>query len=143
MKIKTQDLNIPEGKSLLLFDGVCNLCNGFVQFTIPRDRHHRFVFASLQSEVGQKVLARLGQNGESLSTVILIENDDVYTHSTVALRMVRSFPGLWPLLYLLVIIPKSIRDAIYNWVAANRYRWFGKKDACWMPTPELRERFIG
>ena len=143
MEIKTKDLNIPEGKALLLFDGVCNLCNGFVQFTIPRDQNNRFVFASLQSEVGQKVLDRLGHEKEELSTVIMIENDQVYTHSTVGLRMIRHFSGLWPILYALIAIPKPVRDAIYNWVAANRYRWFGKKDACWIPTPELRERFIG
>ena len=143
MKIQTQDLGIPTGKSLLLFDGVCNLCNGFVQFTIPRDAENNFVFASLQSEVGQKVLERIKYDQEELSTVILLEEEQVYTHSSVALRMVRKFPGAWPLLYGLVIIPRPIRDAIYNWVAANRYRWFGKKDACWIPTPDLRERFIG
>ncbi|MEM1219640.1 MAG: thiol-disulfide oxidoreductase DCC family protein [Bacteroidota bacterium] len=143
MKIQTQDLGIPAGKSLLLFDGVCNLCNGFVQFTIPRDPNNNFVFASLQSEVGQQVLERMGYKQEELSTVILIEEGQVYTHSSVALRMVRKFRGAWPLLGSLGIIPKPIRDAIYNWVAANRYRWFGKKDACWIPTPDLRERFIG
>jgi predicted DCC family thiol-disulfide oxidoreductase YuxK len=127
---------------ILLFDGVCNLCNSFVQFVIRRDPEAVFRFAPLQSEVGQELAARAGFPVDELSTVILYHQGRFYTHSDVALEVVRRLPGGWSLLYGLAIIPKSIRDAIYNWVARNRYRWFGKRESCMMPTPDIKRRFL-
>ena len=128
---------------VLLFDGVCNLCNGFVQFVIKRDSKARFRFAALQSNSAQALLEQAGYaNREDLDTVVLIENGKIYTHSDVALQVTGKLGGLWPLFSIFWVLPKFIRDAIYNWVARNRYRWFGKREACMIPTPELRERFI-
>ncbi|MCB0608931.1 MAG: thiol-disulfide oxidoreductase DCC family protein [Lewinellaceae bacterium] len=127
---------------ILLFDGVCNLCNGFVQFVIKRDKKAVFRFAALQSDLGKELSATAGLPAHSMDTVVLYENNRFYTHSDVGLRVARRLNGLWPLAYALVIIPKFIRDGIYNWVAKNRYRWFGKRESCMVPTPELRSRFL-
>lgn len=129
-------------KPLLLFDGVCNLCSGFVQFVIERDPEGKFLFASLQSETGQQVLRDNGMSETNLSTVILLKNGQTYMHSDVALEMSRDLGGLWSLFYFFKIIPKSFRDKTYDWVATNRYNWFGEKESCWMPTPELQARFL-
>lgn len=120
---------------ILLFDGVCNLCNGFVQFVIKRDKKAVFRFAALQSDLGKELSATAGLPAHSMDTVVLYENNRFYTHSDVGLRVARRLNGLWPLAYALVIIPKFIRDGIYNWVAKNRYRWFGKRESCMVPTP--------
>ncbi len=127
---------------VLLFDGVCNLCSQSVQFIIERDPAARFRFASLQSEVAEQMLSDTDLTGESLKSVVLIENGQVYTRSDAALRAARHLSGLWPALYALRIVPRPWRDAVYNWIARNRYRWFGEKDSCWLPTPDLRDRFL-
>jgi predicted DCC family thiol-disulfide oxidoreductase YuxK len=127
---------------IVLFDGVCNLCNGAVQFIIRHDKKNIFMFASLQSEVGRKILEQYNFPLDELNSFILIENNKAYTRSTGALRVAKKLNGLWPLLYGFIIIPKFIRDSIYNWVAGNRYKWFGKKDACMIPTPELKTKFL-
>ena len=127
---------------IVLFDGVCNLCNGAVQFIIRHDKKNIFMFASLQSEVGRKILEQYNFPLDELNSFILIENNKAYTRSTGALTVAKKLNGLWPLLYGFIIIPKFIRDSIYNWVAGNRYKWFGKKDACMIPTPELKARFL-
>jgi predicted DCC family thiol-disulfide oxidoreductase YuxK len=127
---------------ILLFDGVCNLCNGFVQFLIKRDPQAVFRFASLQSEVGQQLLADRGMDPAALSTVVLIEGDRTYTHSDVALKVAGRMGGAWPLLQVFGLVPRSLRNRIYDWVARNRYRWFGQKDQCMVPTPDLRARFL-
>ncbi|MDB5231614.1 MAG: hypothetical protein JWN76_2419 [Chitinophagaceae bacterium] len=127
---------------VLLFDGVCNLCNGFVQFIIKHDGSKQFRFASLQSDYGQKVMKQFNITPGLLNTVYLLENDKLYNRSTAALRVTEKLNGGWKLFYGLIIIPVFIRDAIYNAVARNRYKWFGKKDACWVPTPNLQERFF-
>lgn len=129
-------------KPVLYFDGVCNLCNGYVQFVIERDPEGKFMFASLQSEAGQAVLQELGMSEKELKTVILRKEGQIYTHSDVALEMSRDMGGLWSLFYVFKLIPKQIRDKIYDWVASNRYRWFGERESCWMPTPELKARFL-
>ncbi len=127
---------------VILFDGVCNLCDSFVQFIIKRDKKGIFKFASLQSDVGQELLSESEINPNELSTVVMVYKNNYYTHSRVPLEVVKRFGGLWPLLYGFVIVPSSLRNAIYNWVARNRYKWFGKKDACMMPTPDIRQRFL-
>lgn len=127
---------------LILFDGVCNLCSGSVQFIIRRDPQRLFRFASLQSELGQSFLKQAQLPPVELQTLLLVENGKIYKRSTAALRIARRLRGAWKLLYGLIIIPPFIRNFIYNWVARNRYRWFGKKESCWIPTPELRELFL-
>ena len=127
---------------IVLFDGVCNLCNGAVQFIIRHDKKNIFMFASLQSEVGRKILEQYNFPLDEFNSFILIENNKAYTRSTGALRVAKKLNGLWPLLYGFIIIPKLLRDGIYNWVGRNRYKWFGKKDACMIPTPELKTKFL-
>lgn len=127
---------------IVLFDGVCNLCNGSIQFLIKRDPQARFRFASLQSETGQKLQADLGMDPQALDSVVLVEGDRWYKESDAALRIARSLPGAWKLLAAFRIVPRPLRDAVYRWIARNRYRWFGKAETCWLPTPELRGRFL-
>lgn len=126
----------------ILFDGVCNLCNGSVQFILRRDPQARFRFASLQSEAGRRLVTEQGLDPEVLNSVILIEEGRVYRESTAALRIARHMSGAWKLLRVLVLVPRPIRDAVYRLIARNRYRWFGKSETCWLPTPELRARFL-
>lgn len=127
---------------IVLFDGVCNLCNSSVQFILKRDKQKKFRFASLQSQKGQEILQRFKLSLTDFNSFVLVEEGRIYTRSTGALRMLRSLGKGWKLLYGFIIIPKFIRDAVYNLIARNRYKWFGKKEACWVPTPELRERFL-
>jgi predicted DCC family thiol-disulfide oxidoreductase YuxK len=127
---------------IVLFDGVCNLCNSAVQFVIRHDKKNIFLFTSLQSDAGQKLLAQYDLPLDELSSFILITNNKAYTRSSGALRVVKKLKGLWPLLYGFIIVPKFIRDGVYNWVGRNRYKWFGKKEACMIPTPELKARFL-
>lgn len=127
---------------LLLFDGVCNLCNAYVQWVIKRDKKGLFRFAALQSEVGQAVLQAKGLSGQKMNTVILVDGDDIFSRSDVALEIVRHLGLPWSLLYVFKWVPRSIRDTIYDWVAHNRYRWFGQRKECMLPLPEWRERFL-
>ncbi|HTN00070.1 MAG TPA: thiol-disulfide oxidoreductase DCC family protein [Pedobacter sp.] len=129
-------------EAVIFFDGVCNLCNGAVQFTIQRDHHSLFRFSSLQSDFAKAKLKPLNIDPDQGDSFVLLENGKVYQRSTAALRVARRLNGFWPLLYGFIIVPRFLRDAIYNFVAKNRYKWFGKKETCWVPTPELRERFI-
>lgn len=129
-------------KFIILFDGVCNLCNGTVQFIIKRDKKNQFHFASLQSESGQHLLAKYNLPLNDYNSFVLIEDDKVYTRSLAALRVAKKLKGLWPFLYGFIIVPKFIRDGIYKWIAKNRYKWFGKQDSCMVPTYELRARFL-
>lgn len=127
---------------VLLFDGVCNLCNSSVQFIIKNDKKGKFKFASLQSDYGQKAIKDYNLGDENLKTVILIADGKAYKKSTAALEVAKRMDGLWPLLYIFWIVPYPLRDLIYNWVANNRYKWFGKKDQCMIPSPALKDRFI-
>jgi predicted DCC family thiol-disulfide oxidoreductase YuxK len=129
-------------KQLILFDGVCNLCNTYVQFVINRDSQNKFLFASLQSDTGQDVLKHFGLNTTELKTLVLLQDNHIYTKSTGALRVLKQLDGFWKISYIFIVIPSPIRDLFYNFVATNRYRFFGKKDYCMMPTPELKSRFI-
>jgi predicted DCC family thiol-disulfide oxidoreductase YuxK len=128
--------------SLILFDGYCNLCSKSVQFVLKHDRKAKFRFASLQSEYGKAILQKHQMPTDALGTFVLIESDVVYTRSTAALRVVKSLSGMWPLLYVAIIIPRFLRDAIYALVARNRYRWFGKRDSCWLKSNEWKGRFL-
>ena len=127
---------------IVLFDGVCNLCDGAVKFIIRHDKKKVFLFASLQSEAGQKILAQYNFPQDELNSFILIDKGKAYTRSTGALMVAKKLNGLWPVLYSYIIIPAFIRDSIYNWIGTNRYKWFGKKDECMLPTAELKARFL-
>ncbi len=131
-----------EQKSIILFDGVCNLCNGFVNFLIPRDKNNNFLFGSLQSAAVKELLKKYDYNVQNITTVILLENDHLFTQSTAVLKIFRKMGGLWPWMYGFIIIPKPVRDIIYNLVAKNRYRMFGRKDACMIPTLALKAKFL-
>ena len=128
--------------AIILFDGVCNFCNGSVNFIIERDRGGYFKFAPLQSEIGERYLDKSGIDREVTDSVVLIENERVFTHSTAALKIARRLDGLWSWFYALIVIPKPVRDFFYKLFAKYRYRLFGRQDACMMPTPEIRQRFL-
>ena len=127
---------------IIFFDGVCNLCTGSVQFIIKHDPKHYFRFASLQSEVGQQLLKENNLPTEDFGSFILFENGKIFTQSTAALLVTKKLNRLWPGLAAFLIVPSFIRNGVYNWIAKNRYKWFGKKEACWVPTPELNGLFV-
>ena len=128
--------------AIILFDGVCNFCNGSVNFIIERDKTGYFKFAPLQSEAGEKLLQENGVDKAQTDSVILIEDGKVYTHSTAALKIARKLEGKWSWLSHLSIVPRFIRDGFYKLFAKYRYKMFGKQEACMLPTPEVRERFL-
>lgn len=132
-----------EQKKIILFDGVCNLCNSSVQFVIKRDKKDIFRFAALQSEMGQALVKERGINTEEVDSIILIEPQIAYyTKSDAALKIAKLLSGGWPLLGILLGLPKGFRDWVYDWVARNRYQWFGKKDSCMIPTEALKGKFL-
>lgn len=127
---------------IVLFDGVCNLCNASVQFIIKRDPHAKFRFASLQSELGKELIQQAGLEEMKADSVVLLYHNKVYIQSDAALTIAKMLTGFWPVFYLLIIIPKPVRNYFYNLIAQNRYRWFGKKNECMLPSPELKHRFL-
>lgn len=127
--------------SIILFDGVCNLCNSSINLIIDLDRKKQFKFTSLQSEKGLELLKSHELN-ITPETIILLENNKVYQKSEAVLRVCKKLIFPLPILYFFIIIPKGIRDYVYDTVAANRYKWFGRKEACRIPTPDLKERFL-
>lgn len=129
--------------AIVLFDGVCNFCNGSVNFIIERDRAGYFKFAPLQSEIGERYLEKFEIDRAVTDSVILIENERVFTHSTAALKIARKMDGFWSSFYALIVVPKPVRDFFYKLFAKYRYRLFGRQDACMMPTPDIRQRFLG
>lgn len=133
---------IPTNKQLILFDGVCNFCDDTVQKIIKADTKNRFVFASLQSTLGQEILQYLGINKTTDSIVLYQPGYAYYTESDAVLHIAKQLNGLYPLLQIGKIIPKKLRDIAYNNFAKNRYKWFGKKDECPIPSPEIREKFL-
>ena len=137
------ELSVPEVQNpVILFDGVCNLCNGSVQFIINRDPSSIFRFAPLQSETGKKLISRFDLSNRKLDSIILIENNNYYLKSTAALKIVQSLGALWPLLSLLRLVPRPIRDYIYDIVARNRYNWYGKRVKCMIPGADIKSRFL-
>ncbi|MCB0759463.1 MAG: DUF393 domain-containing protein [Flavobacteriales bacterium] len=127
---------------LLLFDGVCNLCNGLVRFIIRHDKHQRFRFAPLQGRAGKRVLQHHGLNSGAYDTLVYLRNGAALTRSTAALNVARDLGGAWRMAYVLIWIPRWIRDAVYDLVSRRRFRWFGKREACMVPDPGLRSRFL-
>jgi predicted DCC family thiol-disulfide oxidoreductase YuxK len=126
--------------AIILFDGVCNFCNNSVNFIIGQDKNNYFKFTPLQSKIGQDFVKKFNLN--DIDSVILVENDKAYTHSTAALKIAKTLGGIWSLAYAFIIVPKFIRDFFYKLFAKNRYKLFGKKDECMIPTPEIRAKFL-
>lgn len=127
---------------VLLFDGVCNLCNSSVQWVLLHDPKGIFRFTALQSETGQALLRKWGRPTDDFDSVVLVDGDRLLLHSDVPLEIVRRLGGWWQILYVFKLIPRPLRDAVYHWVARNRYRWFGRKEACMLPRPEWKGRFV-
>jgi predicted DCC family thiol-disulfide oxidoreductase YuxK len=127
---------------IILFDGVCNLCNGAINFIIARDPKNRYKFAALESEVGQKLLATHEINPDEIDSIVLIRNNNAYVKAGAAIRIAQYMSGGWPIFYAFRIIPGFLSNVIYDFIAKNRYRWFGKKDSCMIPTPELKSKFL-
>jgi len=134
-------MNVVSDK-IILFDGMCNLCSESVQFVLKRDPKLKFRYASLQSNFGQEIATKYQLPAKDFDSFLLLEGDKLYMRSTAALRVLKRLNGLWPLLYGLIIIPPFIRNVIYDWIAANRYKWFGKKTECWIPRPEWKDLFL-
>ncbi len=134
---------VEEGKKIILFDGVCNLCNNAINFVIKHDKNDVFRYASLQSEVGEKLISERNIDIAKIDSILLIEPQVAYYHkSTAALHIAKQLSGIYPLLSVLFIIPRFLRDWIYDIIAKNRYKWFGRKESCMIPTPELKALFI-
>lgn len=133
-----------DNKKIILFDGVCNLCNQSVQFVIQRDKKDRFRFASLQSETGQRLLAERGIDRETTDSIVLIEPGVAYyLKSQAAIEIASDLGSGWPILRIFeYILPLSLRDRIYDFVARNRYKWYGKKEQCMIPDPGLKAKFL-
>jgi len=127
---------------IVFFDGVCNLCNGAVQFIIARDRKNVFYFASLQSDTAKEKLKPIGVEPEHVLSIVLLSEGKAYQQSSAVLRIARKLSWPWPVFYVLILIPPFIRDSIYRFIAHNRYRWFGKRESCWLPDPQLKSRFL-
>lgn len=129
-------------KVIILFDGVCNFCNSWVNFIIKHDKNNRLCFAPLQSEKAQELLALAGEKEYPMNSIVLIENDKIYKQSSAVLRITRYLNGGYFLFSGLLIVPSFIRNAVYNLISRNRYKWFGKKESCMVPTKELKEKFL-
>ncbi len=136
--------NDMDGKKIILFDGVCNLCNGAIQFIIKRDKNDLFRYATLQSDIGQQLITERAIDTSKVDSIILIVPGVAYfTKSDAALEVAKGFGGLWKTMTIFTWVPKTLRDAIYDLIAKNRYKWFGRKDSCMIPTPELQAKFLG
>jgi predicted DCC family thiol-disulfide oxidoreductase YuxK len=131
-----------ENRTVVLFDGICNFCSGSVLFIIKRDPEGYFRFAALQTESGESILNKYDIHSDKTDSIILIENSKVYYRSDAALKIARKLKGVWKLFYAAIIIPPFIRNFFYDLVAKNRYRWFGKRDICFVPDQDIRNRFI-
>lgn len=134
---------IPQNKKIILFDGVCNLCNSSINYVIDKDKNDEFLFLALQSDLGKELQSYLGISPDNLDSIILyIPNEAYYIKSTAALKIMTHFSGLWKLMSIFNIIPTKLRDVIYDLVAKNRYKWYGKQLQCRVPTPELKSKFL-
>ncbi|MAZ73750.1 MAG: thiol-disulfide oxidoreductase [Flavobacteriaceae bacterium] len=135
-------MELEKNHKIILFDGVCNLCNTSVTFVIKRDKKDVFRFAALQEAPGQSLLTKFNIDTAETDSIILVDGERAYTKSTAALKIARHLGGFYPLLYGFIIVPAFIRNWIYDYVAKNRYTWYGKKESCMIPTPELRSKFL-
>jgi predicted DCC family thiol-disulfide oxidoreductase YuxK len=129
-------------QKIILFDGVCNLCNGAVTYIIKRDKKNVFKFAALQSEIGQQLISKFNIDTSKIDSIILIDGEKHYTKSSAALHIAKQLSGAYPLLFGFMVVPKFIRNSVYDYIAKNRYKWFGKKESCMIPTVELKSKFL-
>ncbi len=127
---------------VVFFDGVCNFCNYWVNFAIKRDKHQRLRFAAFQGITAGQLLPEYHIHPGALDSVVLIDKGKAYTSSSAAIRICKYLDGGWKLCYGLIIIPRFLRNPVYNFIARRRYRWYGKKDSCMIPTPDVRARFL-
>ncbi|MDN3586932.1 DCC1-like thiol-disulfide oxidoreductase family protein [Pedobacter aquatilis] len=126
---------------VIFFDGVCNLCNASVQFVIKRDKHKHFQFTALQGKFAEEILPQSVFNSNQINSILLLEGGMIYQKSSAALRIAKKLNGFWPLIYGFIIVPRFIRDWVYDIIAKNRYKWWGKQESCWVPIPALKSRF--
>jgi predicted DCC family thiol-disulfide oxidoreductase YuxK len=129
-------------KSIVFFDGVCNLCNASIDFILKRDTKNLFLVGALQEDFSKKILSNYSVKQDYLESLILLEENQIYFKSTAALRIARHLKGLWPIFYLLIALPVWIRDPVYDWIGRNRYRWFGKKNTCRIASPDEQAKFL-
>ena len=134
-------IKVPD--NLILFDGVCNLCSALVQFVIRHDREAKFRFAAIQSEIGREIYQSHGLDPADLQTFVFIADGKVVLRSDAAIEVVSRFGGAWRIFAIFRLVPRVARDFVYSTIARNRYRWFGRKEVCMIPTPEIDERFLG
>ena len=128
--------------AIILFDGVCNYCNSWVNFCIRHDKKNYFRYAPLQSDIGKEILKKYNVPNVSADTFVLIENEKYYLRSTAGLRLTKHFNRLYPLLYGFIIVPRFIRDGIYGIISRNRYKWYGQRESCMVPSLEIKEKFL-
>ena len=131
-----------ENKSIILFDGVCNLCNASVKFVIKHDKKEQFLFASFQSDAAKEIMLHFNLKNLNLDSIVLIDDGKIYEKSTAILRITRHLNSGFKLLYFFIVIPKFVRDWLYSYIAKNRYRFFGKRESCRIPSLELKNRFL-
>ena len=135
-------MNKTQDKPIIFFDGVCNLCNSSVQFILKKDANNLFLFSSLQSDAAKDILLQYNLENFDLSSIILLENGIIYQKSTAILKIAKRLNGIYKYSYAFIIVPKFIRDGVYSFIARKRYKWFGKRDSCMLPTKELKFRFL-
>lgn len=136
-------MNLPHDKKIILFDGVCNLCDSTVQFIIKHDKKDVFRFVAIQSEIGQEIIKHIGIDTAKTDSIILYEPGKAYYYKAeAALNIASSLSGVYSLLGVFKVVPKGLSNMVYDYIARNRYEWYGKKDACMIPTPELKAKFL-
>lgn len=136
-------IDLPENKKIILFDGVCNLCDASVQFIIKHDKKDVFRFVAIQSELGQQIIKYLGIDTSKTDSIILYEPGIAYYFKAeAALRIAKDLKSWHSILYIFIKVPNGIKNGVYDFIARNRYKWYGKKETCMIPTPELKEKFL-
>ena len=133
---------VQDRHDIVLFDGVCNLCNQTIDFIMRNDPRGHFKFGALQEESTQEMLEAYKVEKDYLDSIVLVRKDRIFYKSRAALEITKKLNGIWPLLYVFILIPNFLRNPLYDWIARNRYKWFGKKETCRLPTPEEKDRFL-
>lgn len=136
-------VNLPKDKKIILFDGVCNLCDSTVQYLIKRDNKDVFRFVALQSPLGQEIIDHIGIDTSKTDSIILYEPNKAYHYKAeAAIKIAAALGGIYHIMQVFLVLPKSFNNAVYDYVAKNRYKWYGKKDECMIPTPEMKAKFL-
>lgn len=142
MSAMSHELQMDNNKAYVFFDGVCNICNGTVNWLMERDRKDIFRFASLQSDPAKPLLDQYGIDANALESIVVIWQGKAYTKSSAALKLGELLGGIWSVAAMFQWLPQALRDAVYSFIARNRYKWFGQRDTCRIPTPEERSKFL-